>query len=441
MKRISVISLAAIITILSFGTNAEAQFNDVRNLFFDTLRTGDVEPTPIGVSDMVYTGTDYISARDSLFMAYATSVVRSDIDFYADFDLVRVDSFYLKTYEITELDLLGWQRMGGVYLVRLEAEFPSNLMRVRWRLWDTQRSQQFAKGTLEGPKDQWRSLGHRIANEIVHTLTGEEGVFLTQVAYIKKLKKAKELFISDFDGANERQLTRNGSINLSPAFAPDANEIYFVSYKDGDPQLYRVNLDNDEISSVGKYPGIMAAPSVSPDGNKIACVLSKDGNSEIYVLGLDGQVIKRLTRHWSIDTSPTWSPDGRSIAFSSDRSGAPQIYIMDADGLNVRRLTYQGRYNDSPIWSGRGDRLTFVTRTKSGRFDLASIDTSGADYRVLTELGHNENPHFSPDGKHVVFSSTRLGPREIFTMDITGRNQRRLTRYAGCSNPVWGPLR
>jgi TolB protein len=440
MKRTIATTLILFCIVLVSG-ETQAQFHDVRNLYFDTLVIGDFEPTPIGVSNMIYTGTDYISARDSLFMTYATSVVRSDIDFYADFDLVRVDSFYLRTYEITELDLLGWQRMGAYYLVRLEAEFMGDNMRIRWRLWDTERDQQFANGTVERHKADWRVIGHEVANEVVHILTGEQGIFLTEVTYIRKIGGAKELFLADYDGANERQLTANGSINLSPSFSPVNNTLYFISYMNGDPGLFVCNLDNNDIAAIGDYPGIMAAPSVSPDGDKIALVLSKDGNSEIYVLGLNGQVIKRLTRHWSIDTSPTWSPDGLSIAFSSDRSGAPQIYIMDSDGLNVRRLTFQGRYNDSPIWSLRGDRLTFVTRTKSGRFDLATIDTSGADYVVLTDLGQNENPHFSPDGKHIVFTSSRLGPQDIFTMDMTGRRQRRLTRYNGCSNPNWGPLR
>ena len=148
-----------------------------------------------------------------------------------------------------------------------------------------------------------------------------------------------------------------------------------------------------------------------------------------------------MTRHRSIDSAPTWSPDGDMIAFSSDRTGSPQIYLMDSDGLNVCRLTYQGRYNDSPIWSARGDRITFVSRTKYGRFDLASIDTSGADYRVYTEVGQNENPHFSPDGRHIIFSSTRLGPMDIFTMDINGRNQSRLTRFGNCSNPNWSSMK
>jgi TolB protein len=421
-------------------THVFCQGDEVRNIFFDTI-AGGFEPTMIGVEDMKYIGDQYITHDDSTLMTYVTRVVQNDIDFYADFELVRKDTFFLILYEITELDLLSWQRLGATYLVGLEAEFPGPNLRVRWRLFDTARKQEFSKGTREDGKSRWRELGHEIADEIVHTLTGEKGIFRTQIVYAKQLDNVKELFIADYDGANERQLTKTGSINISPFFGPDGNEVYFTSYLKGDPQLYKVNVATGQVSEVAKFPGIIAAPAISPDGNKIACVMSKDGNSEIYVLDLNGRVIKRLTNHWAIDTSPTWSPDGRLIAFSSDRSGFPQIYVMDSDGLNVRRLTYEGNYNDSPVWSKRGDRITFVSRTKTGRFDVASVDTSGRDYRVLTEVGMNENPHFSPDGKHIIFSSTRLGSPDIFTMDITGRNQRRLTRSGNCSNPVWGPLR
>ena len=431
--------LTIVVLLLSLSS-AFAQGDKVRNIFFDTI-AGVFEPTLIGVDEMRYIGNQYIDAKDSTLMQYTTRIIQNDLDFYADFELVPLDTFYLQVYEIIELDLLGWQRLGAAYLVKLEAEFPGPNLRVRWRLYDTARKQQFAKGTFEQHKSLWRELGHDVANEVVHTLTGEEGIFQTKIVYAKKVGEAKELFLSDYDGANERQLTKTGSINISPFFSPKSEEVYFTSYMDGDPQLYKVNVYSSKVSRVASFPGIVAAPAISPDGNKIACVLTRDGNSEIYVLDLKGRVIKRLTYHWAIDTSPTWSPDGRLIAFASDRSGRPQVYIMDSDGLNVRRLTYEGRYNDSPVWSERSDRITFVSRTKTGRFDIASIDTSGTDYRILTEVGTNENPHFSPDGKHIIFSSTRLGPRDIYTMDITGRNQRRLTHSGGCSNPVWGPLK
>lgn len=439
MKKI--VGFLLVSTFAFAGPRAQNQNPDVSQYYFDTLRVTDIQSTPISVDEMKYIGTQYISHDDSLLMQYATRIVQRDIDFYADFQLIPIDSFFVKLYEIDQIDLLAWMRLGATFLVRLEAEFPGRNMRIRWRLYDVIRRQQFARGKVERKRENWREMAHDIANEVVRHLTGEQGIFRTKVAYVKRIKQAKEIFISDYDGANERQLTSNGSINISPAFSPDGKEIFFTSYVEGDPQLFRLKINNGKVDRIGRFPGIVAAAAVSPDGNKIACVLTKDGNSEIYVLSTKGRVIKRLTRHRAIDSSPTWSPDGDMIAFSSDRTGRPQVYLMDSDGLNQRRLTYQGGYNDSPIWSQRAGRITFVSRTRSGRFDLASIDTSGNDYRVLTEIGMNENPHFSPDGKHIIFSSTRLGRRDIFTMDITGRNQRRLSRKGVCSNPVWQPLK
>ena len=427
---------------MAAGVSAHAQTDDnVRVIEFDTLRTGYVEATPVGVDQMRYIGTQYISGEDSSVMQWATNVIQTDIDFYADFELIPVDSFYLQVYEITELNLLGWERLGAEYLVRLEAEFPSTNIRIRWRLYDVLHNQEIAKGQVEYHRAYWRELSHDVANEVVYRLTGDPGIFRTKIAYVKQLSPGvKELFIADFDGANERQLTKTGSINVSPSFSIDGREIYFTSYSGGKPDLHKVSVNGGDIKPVAAYEGLNAAPSVSPDGRKIACTLSKDGNSEIYVIDTEGRVIKRLTHHRSIETAPSWSPDGNRIVFSSDRTGSPQLYVMDDDGLNTKRLTYRGGYNDSPVWSNRGDQIVFVTRARTGRFDIAAVDTAGREYHMLTDIGTNENPHFSPDGKHLVFSSTRLGGNNLYTMDATGRNQRRLTRSGVCSNPVWGPL-
>ena len=434
MKKLGIASLLFLVICVSAGDAQEVRDYRLGTVF------GQFKATPIGVEDVRYIGSSYIVAEDSSLMRWVTTVVQNDIDFYADFDLIRLDSFYLRTYEINEIDLLGWQRLGAQYVVRLEAEFPGTNLRVFWKLFDAFNKSQIARGNFEYRRQFWRELAHDIANDIVYNLTGERGIFRTKIAYIKKTGNAKEIFISDYDGTNERQVTRTGAINLSPAFSPDGQMIYFTSFRDGDPQLFRVSVSNGEINKMTNFQGLAAAPAVSPDGRKIACVLSKDGNSEIYVLEIDGRVIKRVTNHRAIESAPTWSPDGRMLAFSSDRTGSPQIYLTDSDGLTTRRLTFAGSYNDSPIWSERGDRITFVSRTKQGRFDLASIDTSGVEYRVMTEVGQNENPHFAPDGKHIVFSSTRLSEGDIYMMDLSGMNQRRMTRTGNCSNPTWGPI-
>jgi TolB protein len=418
-----------------------AQDGDVTTYTMQAIEKSGYDPINVGVDDPRYIGNRSITADDTTYMDYLATVVRRDIDFYADFQLIRIDPFYLRTYEISELDLSGWQRLGADFTVKLDVEFPGRNMLVRWRLYDVLHSQQIAKGEFEYNVMFWRELGHDIADQIVHTLTGDRGPFRTRIVYVKKLGDAKELFMADYDGANEKQLTANGSINLSPTFSPTKEEVYFTSYMEGQPKLFKVEINSGKVSKVAEYGDQITAPAVSPDGNKIACVISEGGNSDIWVLDLNGRKIKRLSSRESIESSPTWSPNARYIAFSSDRTGVPQVYVMDADGLDVRRLTYQGNYNDSPLWSMRGDRITLVSRTNTGRFNLVSIDTSGADYRVLTDLGTNENPHFSPDGKHLVFSSTRLGGMDIYTMDVSGRNQRRLTHNQNCTNPAWGPFR
>ncbi len=430
-----------ILAIICATATAYAQNDNIKNIPFDTVITRDAKPTTIGVEDMKYVGTQYITKDDSAFMRAATGVVQYDIEFYADFELIEIDSFYIRTYEIKEMDLLAWHRLGATYLVRLEAEFPGSNLRVRWRIFDTQRNQEIGKGTQENNKSRWRDLGHDVANEIVRALTGDAGIFRTRIAYCRKTGKAKEIFVADYDGSNEQQITSNGSINISPCWTPDGREIFYTTFVDGNPHIYKVDVVSKKATRIAAFAGINAAPAVSPDGNRLACVLSKDGNSEIYVLDMTGRIIKRVTNSRAIESGPTWSPDSRMIAYSSDRTGSPQIYMSDADGITTKRLTYEGRYNDSPIWSRRGDRVTFVSRTPEGRFDLASIDTSGNNPHLMTGFGQNENPHFSPDGKHIIFASTRLGGSDIFTMDYSGRNQRRITTSGVCSNPTWGPIR
>jgi TolB protein len=341
--------------------------------------------------------------------------------------------------ELQEMTLLGWSWMGSSYVVKLDAEFSQNNIRLRYYLYAADAEREIRKERFESDKNDYRALVHEMANDIYRALFGDEGVYRTKIAYIKQVGSGKEIFIADFDGYNERQLTNNGSINLSPTFSPDGEFIYFTSFMDDMPKMYMLTIKSNAVNLIAGQSGLNAAPTVSPDGKYLACVLAEDGNSEIYLTDRKGKMVKRLTYSWAIESSPTWSPDSREIAFTSDRTGSPQIYIMDAEGLNVRRLTYEGKYNDSPCWSPKGDRIAYVTRDKV--FKICSVDIAGKDLRILSELGDNENPRFSLDGNHIAFSSDRLGPREIFTMDVFGHNQKRITLKGGCSNPAWSQAR
>jgi len=395
------------------------------------------EPTKIAIEDSRYVGIEYITAGDSIIMRNCAVILQNDLDFSPYFENVPLDTFFMRHMEIDRMTLLGWKRLAAQYVIRLEVEFPRNNIRVGYRLYSTDSEREIRKERFETVKTDYRALAHEIANDIIKSLLGDEGIYRTKVVYSKDVDGGKELFIADFDGYNERQLTNNGSINILPTFSPDGQYVYYTSYMEDEPHIYMLNLKTNKSDLISSYPGLNTAPAVSPDGKTIACVLTKDGNSEIYLLDRKGKIKKRLTYYWSIETAPTWSPDGKEIAFTSDRTGSPQIYIMDKEGLNIRRISYQGNYNDSPSWSPRGDRIIYASRDRD--FRIVSVDVTGKDFRVLADLGRNENPEFSPDGNHVVFTSTRLGRKELYSMDIFGLNQRKISNGGGCSNPAWSP--
>ncbi|MBN4076233.1 Tol-Pal system beta propeller repeat protein TolB, partial [Gemmatimonas aurantiaca] len=371
-----------------------------------------------------------------------------DLDFSPLCSLVYMDSLFMRHLELTAMTTEAWKRLGAEYYVKLSAKLGDKDLSASYQVIFTTTNREVARGRFETSRTAYRALAHTIADDIMKNVFAEIGIFQTKILYITRKGKVKDLYLADYDGANARRIVSNGSINLSPTFTPDGQEALFTSYVDGAPKLYSFNLRTGKTTLFAGYPGLNTAPTVSPDGDRVACVLSKDGNSEIYLLDRRGRIIRRLSRTRAIENSPSFSPDGQEIVFSSDRSGSPQIYVMDIEGLNIRRLTYEGRYNDSPSWSPRGDLIVFVSRTKRGRFDICTITPTGNNYTILTNHGTNENPHFSPDGNSIIFSSTRLGSLEIFTMDSHGRKQRRLTRTmrandqgAGSSNPTWGPLK
>jgi len=390
----------------------------------------------IAVEDFVPKEGTRMLASDSISLIRLAEIIRDDLDFSPFYEVIELDSFYMRHMELEVMTLLGWSHLGAEYVVRGEGEFAGEDIIFSYEVYSAQSGLQFARGRLRSLITNYRRLAHKVANEIIMYLTGEEGIFDTKICFISDRTGNKELYLADYDGANIYRLTGNGSINLSPSFAPDNQRILFTSYMDGDPQLYQYDIRDGKVDLLAGYPGINSAARVSPDGESIACALSRDGNSEIYLLHRSGKIMRRLTYTSAIESGPCWSPSGKEIAFTSDRTGNPQIYIMDRDGVNVRRLTYIGSYNDSPDWSPKGDRLVYLSRVE-GRFNICTIDVTGDNYRVLTERGNNENPHWSPDGNHIIFSSTRTGRKEIFVMDLYGKEERRLTTGGGNSNPDW----
>ena len=313
---------------------------------------------------------------------------------------------------------------------------------VEMRLYDltSPEHRQIAARKFDLPSAQIRRLGHKVADEVVRQFTGEPGIADTKIAYVSGPRGAKEIVMADYDGVGLAPVTRNGSINLSPVWSPDARSLAFTSYKQGYPDLYRAfPFERRPDQTLAAFVGINSSPAFSPDGRSVAMTLSKDGNPEIYVLNLVNGALRRLTRHAGIDTEPTWAPTGRQLAFVSDRTGSPHLYVMDAEGANVRQLT-SGGFHTQPRWSPRGDAILYTQR--AGVHDLWLIDVDGSNPRRLTGgAGDNQGATWAPNGRHVAFQSSRQGRWQIYAMRVDDPGSVQLiTRNPGeFTSPSWSP--
>ncbi len=276
---------------------------------------------------------------------------------------------------------------------------------------------------------------HTIANDLVQVFTGRPGPFLSRIAFVSDRTGHPELWMMNWDGSDPRQLTKHGSIALSPAWSPDGRHLVFTSYLRGTPALYLLTPSEGYLKLLWDGGGVNSSAAFSPDGKTIAFASSVDGNVDIWAIPVAGGQARRLTTAKAIDTQPCWAPNGRQIAFTSTRSGSPQIYLMDADGTNVRRLTFGGSFHDEATFSSDGMRIVCTTKVR-GRFQLATIDIGDGARTVIPGPGSNENPTFSPDGSMIAFTSTRTGSTQIFVTDAAGV-PRRLTDQGSNHSPAW----
>lgn len=289
-----------------------------------------------------------------------------------------------------------------------------------------------------------RLIAHRFANEIIFRLGGGiQGITESKIFFVSSRTGNKEVWGMDYDGAGEHQITKLGSISLSPRISPDGARIAFSSFARGGPDIMMYSLELGRQVTFPNYGGTNLSPAWSPDGSRIAFSSSRNGDPEIYIADSNGGNLKRLTAFRGPDVSPVWNPKtGGQIAFVSGRTGLPQIYIMDADGTNVQRMTDEG-YAVSPSWSPNGQFLTFAWIRKygpgaPGAQDIYIMDVASRQWVQLTHAGgRNDFPSWSPDGRHVVFQSNRSGSDQIWTMLADGSQQRQLTNSGKNTQPNW----
>jgi TolB protein len=318
---------------------------------------------------------------------------------------------------------------------------------VEFRLWDVLSGKQLAGQRFAIDARDWRRLGHLVADQIYERLTGDKGYFDTQVVFVDetgpKDRRLKRLAIMDQDGANVRLLSQGRELVLTPRFSPSSQEITFMQYVGEQPRVFLMNLENGQRELVGNFPGMTFAPRFSSDGQRVVMSIGEQGAASIVEMDLRSRQMRRLTQSGAIDTGPCYSPDGRRIVFESDREGSQQLYVMNADGSGQQRISFgEGRYS-TPVWSPRGDLIAF-TKQAGGQFLIGVLRPDGSGERILTEGFHNEGPTWSPNGRVVMFfreSQGAQGGPKLFSIDLTGYNERPVPTPAFGSDPAWSPLR
>ena len=426
-------AIIATVTILS------ASVLPSRALVEIDINQGNIEPLPIAITDFLSGDgigaqiTEVINAnlqRSGLFApinkgAFIEQVSNPDIaPRFEDWRVINAQA--LVTGRVTE-------EGGG----RLKAEF---------RLWDTFAAEQMTGEQFFTTRDNWRRVAHIISDAIYKRLTGENGYFDTRIVFVSESgprdNRTKRLAIMDQDGANVRYLTQTRDLVLTPQFSPNRQEITYMDFNGGQPKVYLLQLETGQRELVGDFPGMTFSPRFSPDGGRVVMsLLGDDGNANIYAMDLSSRSTTRLTNSPAIDTSPSYAPDGSRIVFESDRGGRQQLYVMSAGGGDAQRISFGNGAYSTPVWSPKGDLIAF-TKQSGGQFSIGVMRPDGSGERILTTGFHNEGPTWAPNGRVIMFFRQPAGGGgpQLWSIDVTGRNEQRVTTPEFASDPAWSPL-
>jgi len=412
-------------------------------LHIDITR-GQVQPLPIALPNF--------AGGDGETGAQITQVLSADLERSGLFQPIDPKAF-TDPQAATRIppNFNDWRVINAQALVTGNANVESDgRLQVDFRLWDVFSEQQLTGLRYTTTPQNWRRIAHIIADAIYKRITGEDGYFDTRIVYIAESgpqnRRIKRLAIMDQDSANHHYLTDGRYLVLTPRFSPTTQEITYLSYAGNKPRVYLFNIDTGQQEVLGDFPGMTFAPRFSPDGQRVIMSLAVGAASEIYTLDLRTRQAVQVTSTTAIDTSPCYSPDATQITFNSDRGGSQQIYVMNADGSNIHRISFGSGLYGTPVWSPRGDLIAF-TKIDGDVFYIGVMRPDGSGERLLTKAFLVEGPTWAPNGRVLMYfrqtpsdAQGMGGTSRLYTIDLTGYNEREVITPQDASDPAWSPL-
>ena len=408
------------------------------------ITEGVVEPLPYAVPDFV---TE--SGGSGEMAAQLARVVADDLTGTGLFREIPRDAHISQvTSFASPVQFADWKAINAQALITGAVAVNGDQLVVKFRVYDVFAGTELGKGLqFVGTTDGWRRMAHKVADAVYSRITGEGGYFDSRVVFVSetgpKDERLKRLAVMDYDGANVQYLTDSSSIVLAPRFSPSGDRVLYTSYETGFPRIHVLDVGNVQSTILENRDGDMSfAPRFAPDGRTVIFSLTKGSNTDIFTMDINSRQTTQLTTTPSIETAPSYSPDGRSIVFESDRSGTQQLYIMPAGGGDAQRISFgPGRYG-TPVWSPRGDLIAF-TKQNGGRFHIGVMRTDGSEERLLTASFLDEGPTLAPNGRVIMFTRETQGASgeaSLYSVDISGRNLKKVRTPGAASDPSWGPL-
>jgi TolB protein len=412
-------------------------------------------PPKLAVPDFIPMSND----PDTVAAAKAIGqVLWDDLNFEREFYMIPRDTYRSipQATSVEGIALDRWKELGADGLVVGTIRKTATGMVAEVRLLQvssgrTALGKQYS-GSPDSIKDGGRIFAHTASDDIHQQQRGLRGVARTKLVFSSDRDGSRmqgpvaerdisNIYIGDYDGANQRRATATRSLDIAPVWSPDSGSIAYMSYRTGYPDIFVQSvrtLGTPLRPARGGTPEVQNyLPAWSPDGTKLAFASSRDGNMEIYVVNRDGSNVHRVTNHPGADVTPTWSPTGLQIAFVSDRTGSPQIYVVNADGTDLRLITHE-QHCDRPTWSPPPFNKIAYTSQKGGGNQINVFDLPSGETMTITDgIGSNESAAFSPNGRHLAFVSDRLGREQVFTIDYDGKNLRQVTKSGRNRYPNW----
>jgi len=388
-----------------------------------------------------------------------SSIISEDLERSGRFDAMKSRDMLAQPSNPDEVKFQNWRLMQreGLVIGSINSDEKGNYAVSFW-LFDVYKEKNIAAFNVSGTEKDFRALAHKISDIIYEKLTGQRGAFSTRIAYITgkspdgtSRSKEYSLWMADADGLNAQRLLKSKEPILSTTWSPDGGKIAYVSLEK-DKQSRIVIQDwatgGRQVLTMPISHARQSAPAWSPDGKKLAFANHKNGNTDIYVLDLSSKKVTRLTSQLSIETEPVWTPDGKSIIFTSDRSGRPQLYKMSASGGGTTRVTFEGVENAKAEVSPDGKKLAMVHAIRNGdgrlEYKIAVMDIETGHLNVLTDGRLDESPSFAPNGSMIIYATTarQYGQERGFlaAVAVDGSVEQTLATEDEVWEPAWSPF-